>query len=155
MYFSISPLRTGREPFSSSGSPEFLCFCWVKLPWMDVSMALSTQDQCLSVHRNHPLHSFRFDWSPGPAFLQIDKLANMMHFAISLWATEFALVGLESLNQIRAHGPKLMGCPAKLSAENNLDQLAKQIALTVPIGFILVDAATPYRDNWFSDLHPV
>lgn len=44
---------------------------------------------------------------------------------------------------------KLMGRPAKLSAENTLDQLAMQIAFTVPIGFILVGAATLYRENWF------
>ena len=44
---------------------------------------------------------------------------------------------------------KLMGRPAKLSAENTLNQLAIQIAFTVPIGFILVGAATLYRENWF------
>ena len=44
---------------------------------------------------------------------------------------------------------KLMGRPAKLSAGNTLNQLATQIAFTVPIGFILVGAATLYRENWF------
>jgi hypothetical protein len=44
---------------------------------------------------------------------------------------------------------KLMGRPAKLSAENTLGQLATQIAFTVPFGFILVGAATLYRENWF------
>jgi hypothetical protein len=42
-----------------------------------------------------------------------------------------------------------MGRPAKLSAENSLGQLATQIAFTVPIGFILVFAATLYQQNWF------
>ena len=42
---------------------------------------------------------------------------------------------------------KLMGHPAKLSAGNTLNQLATQIAFTVPIGFILVGAATLYREN--------
>jgi uncharacterized protein DUF7010 len=43
----------------------------------------------------------------------------------------------------------LIGRPAKLSAENTLGQLATQIAFTVPIGFVLVGAATLYRENWF------
>ena len=44
---------------------------------------------------------------------------------------------------------RLMGRPAKLSTENTLNQLAMQIAFTVPVGFILVGAATLYRENWF------
>ena len=42
-----------------------------------------------------------------------------------------------------------MGRPARLSKENTLNQLATQIAFTVPIGFIVVGAATLYRENWF------
>jgi hypothetical protein len=44
---------------------------------------------------------------------------------------------------------KLMGRPTKLDPENTLGQLAAQIAFTVPIGFILVGAATLHRENWF------
>jgi hypothetical protein len=44
---------------------------------------------------------------------------------------------------------KLMGRQTKLDPENTLGQLATQIAFTVPIGFILVGAATLYRENWF------
>lgn len=44
---------------------------------------------------------------------------------------------------------RLMGRPAKLSSKNLLNQLAMQIAFTVPIGFVLVAAATLYRENWF------
>ena len=44
---------------------------------------------------------------------------------------------------------RLMGRPVKLGARNSLGQLATQIAFTVPIGFILVAAATLYRQNWF------
>jgi len=44
---------------------------------------------------------------------------------------------------------KLIRRPVKLSAENTLNQLAMQIAFTVPIGFLLVGAATLYRENWF------
>ena len=44
---------------------------------------------------------------------------------------------------------RLMGRPARLSAGNLLGQLATQIAFTVPVGFILVAAATLYHQNWF------
>ncbi len=44
---------------------------------------------------------------------------------------------------------RLMGRPAKLSPGNTLGQLATQIAFTVPVGFLLVAAATLYRESWF------
>ena len=44
---------------------------------------------------------------------------------------------------------RLMGRPARLGPENTLNQLAMQVAFTVPIGFILVGAATLYRESWF------
>ncbi|MDX9863497.1 MAG: hypothetical protein RBT34_01700 [Anaerolineaceae bacterium] len=44
---------------------------------------------------------------------------------------------------------RLIGRPAKLSENNSLGQLATQIAFTVPIGFILVGAATLHQQSWF------
>ncbi len=44
---------------------------------------------------------------------------------------------------------RLMGRPAKVSAENGLWALGAQIAFTVPINFLLVFAATFYRYEWF------
>jgi hypothetical protein len=44
---------------------------------------------------------------------------------------------------------RLIGRPAAVSAGNSLGQLAKQIAFTVPINFLLVGAATLYRADWF------
>jgi hypothetical protein len=74
--------------------------------------------------------------------------------AVSVWITPrlgmavlfFVSMLLFPLTQLIL---KLMGRPAKLSAENTLGQLATQIAFTVPFGFILVGAATLYRENWF------
>ena len=74
--------------------------------------------------------------------------------AVSTWGTPrlgmavlfFVSMLLFPLTQLTL---KLMGRPAKLSPENTLNQLAMQIAFTVPIGFILVGAATLYRENWF------
>ena len=42
-----------------------------------------------------------------------------------------------------------MGSPAKVSDENRLWGLGTQIAFTVPLNFLLVGAATLYRENWF------
>ena len=44
---------------------------------------------------------------------------------------------------------RLMGRPARVSDGNKLWGLGSQIAFTVPINFLLVGAATLYRENWF------
>jgi hypothetical protein len=44
---------------------------------------------------------------------------------------------------------RLMRRTTKLSPENSLNQLAMQIAFTVPINFLLVGAATLANMNWF------
>lgn len=44
---------------------------------------------------------------------------------------------------------RIIGRPAKVSAENGLWALGAQIAFTVPLNFLLVFAATFYRCEWF------
>jgi hypothetical protein len=44
---------------------------------------------------------------------------------------------------------RLLGRSAKASPENDLWALGSQIAFTVPINFLLVGAATLYRQTWF------
>jgi hypothetical protein len=44
---------------------------------------------------------------------------------------------------------RLMGSPAKVSGENRLWALGAQTAFTVPLNFLLVGAATLYRETWF------
>lgn len=44
---------------------------------------------------------------------------------------------------------RLIGRPAKVSAENGLWALGAQIAFTVPLNFLLVFAATFHRYEWF------
>ena len=44
---------------------------------------------------------------------------------------------------------RLMGSPAKVSKENKLWGLGSQVAFIVPINFLLVGAATLYREEWF------
>ena len=74
--------------------------------------------------------------------------------AVSTWGTPglgmavlfFVSMFLFPLTQFTL---KLIGRSGTLSPNNTLNQLAMQIAFTVPIGFILVGAATLYRQNWF------
>lgn len=44
---------------------------------------------------------------------------------------------------------RLMGRPGKVSKENKLWGLGAQVAFTVPINFLLVGAATLYKETWF------
>lgn len=44
---------------------------------------------------------------------------------------------------------RLLGRPARLAAGNPFDQLARQVAFTVPLGLPLVGAATLHRTEWF------
>jgi hypothetical protein len=44
---------------------------------------------------------------------------------------------------------RVIGRPAKASEDNELWPLGAQVAFIVPINFLLVGAATLYRENWF------
>jgi hypothetical protein len=44
---------------------------------------------------------------------------------------------------------RLIGRPGKVSPANKLWALGSQVAFTVPLNFLLVGAATLYRENWF------
>ena len=44
---------------------------------------------------------------------------------------------------------RMMGRPARVSAGNRLWGLGAQTAFTVPINFLLVGAATLYKEEWF------
>ena len=44
---------------------------------------------------------------------------------------------------------RFLGRPGKVSPENKLWSLGSQTAFTVPINFLLVGAATLYRETWF------
>ena len=46
-------------------------------------------------------------------------------------------------------GLRLIGRTKKLSSENSLNQLAAQVAMTVPVGFLLVWAASLAHESWF------
>ena len=44
---------------------------------------------------------------------------------------------------------RMIGRPGKVSKENKLWGLGSQVAFTVPINFLLVGAATLYKETWF------
>jgi hypothetical protein len=58
----------------------------------------------------------------------------------------FGSMGIFPLTQL---GVRLLGRPGKVSPENKLWGLGPQSAFTVPINFLLVGAATLYREAWF------
>jgi len=58
----------------------------------------------------------------------------------------FGSMGIFPLTQLVV---RLMGRPGRVSPENGLWLLGSQVAFTVPLNFLLVGAATLYRENWF------
>uniref|UniRef100_A0A7C1JR08 Uncharacterized protein n=1 Tax=Caldilinea aerophila TaxID=133453 RepID=A0A7C1JR08_9CHLR len=73
---------------------------------------------------------------------------------ISLWGTPrygmaalfFGSMLIFPLTQLTV---RLMGRPGRVSPENELWPLGSQVAFTVPLNFLLVGAATLYREHWF------
>lgn len=58
----------------------------------------------------------------------------------------FGSMGIFPLTQLVV---RLLGRPGKVSPQNGLWALGSQVALTVPLNFLLVGAATLYREEWF------
>jgi hypothetical protein len=58
----------------------------------------------------------------------------------------FSSMGIFPLTQGVA---RLFDRPGKVDPENGLWALGSQVALTVPLSFLLVGAAVLYRENWF------
>ena len=70
--FPLAPLRTGLEPFSSSGSPANLGQFGVNLASMNVSVAWSAHDKGISVDGNHSFYPLRwFLCSTLPLLFQV------------------------------------------------------------------------------------
>jgi hypothetical protein len=65
---------------------------------------------------------------------------------VGMAALFFGSMGIFPLTQL---GVRLLGRPGKVSPENRLWGLGPQSAFTVPINFLLVGAATLYRETWF------
>jgi len=82
----------------------------------------------------------------GMIWLIAAALATWLSPNAGMTALFFGSMGIFPLTQMVV---RLMGRPGKVSPGNGLWALGSQVAFTVPINFLLVGAATLYRENWF------
>lgn len=82
----------------------------------------------------------------GLIWLVAAALGTWLSPAAGMAALFFGSMGIFPLTQGVV---RLMGRPGKVSPENGLWPLGSQIAFTVPLNFLLVGAATLYREEWF------
>jgi hypothetical protein len=82
----------------------------------------------------------------GLIWLTAAALGAWVAPGIGMAALFFGSMAIFPLTQV---GVRLMGRPGKVSPENRLWGLGPQIAFTVPLNFLLVGAATLYRESWF------
>jgi hypothetical protein len=82
----------------------------------------------------------------GVIWLVAATLATWLSPRVGMAALFFGSMGIFPLTQGVV---RLMGRPGKVSPENGLWPLGSQVAFTVPLNFLLVGAATLYRENWF------
>lgn len=82
----------------------------------------------------------------GIIWLIAAALATWLSPGTGMAALFFGSMGIFPLTQMLV---RLMGRPGKVSPENGLWSLGSQVAFTVPLNFLLVGAATLYRENWF------
>lgn len=84
----------------------------------------------------------------------VSGLIWLIAAALSTWllptagmaALFFGSMGIFPLTQLVI---RLMGRSGKVSPENGLWSLGSQVAFTVPLNFLLVGAATLFRETWF------
>jgi hypothetical protein len=82
----------------------------------------------------------------GLIWLVAAALGTWVSPGVGMAALFLGSMGIFPLTQL---GVRLMGRPGKVSPENKLWGLGSQSAFTVPLNFLLVAAATLYRETWF------
>ena len=82
----------------------------------------------------------------GLIWLVAAALGTWVSPGVGMAALFLGSMGIFPLTQL---GVRLMGRPGKVSPENKLWGLGSQSAFTVPLNFLLVAAATLYREAWF------
>jgi hypothetical protein len=82
----------------------------------------------------------------GLIWLVAGALGTWVSPGVGMAALFLGSMGIFPLTQL---GVRLMGRPGKVSPENKLWGLGSQSAFTVPLNFLLVAAATLYREAWF------
>jgi hypothetical protein len=82
----------------------------------------------------------------GLIWLAAAALASWFSPVAGMATLFFGSMGIFPLTQLLI---RLIGRPGKVSPQNGLWSLGSQVAFTVPLNFLLVGAATLYRENWF------
>lgn len=82
----------------------------------------------------------------GLIWLAAATLGTWLSPIAGMAALFFGSMGIFPLTQLVV---RLLGRPGKVSSHNGLWPLGSQVAFTVPLNFLLVGAATHYREEWF------
>ena len=92
------------------------------------------------------LGGFAGQFVSGMIWLIAAGLGTWLSHPAGMAALFFGSMGIFPLTQAFV---RLLGRPGKVSKENKLWWLGSQTAFTVPINFLLVGAATLYRETWY------
>jgi hypothetical protein len=101
---------------------------------------------CQREMRSAFLGGFAGQLVSGLIWLVAAALGTWLSPGAGMAALFFGSMGIFPLTQAVV---RLLGRPGKVSPENGLWALGSQVAFTVPLNFLLVGAATLYRENWF------
>lgn len=101
---------------------------------------------CQREMRSAFLGGFAGQLVSGIIWLVAAALGTWLSPGAGMAALFFGSMGIFPLTQFVV---RLMGRPGKVSIDNGLWQLGSQTAFTVPLNFLLVGAATLYREAWF------
>lgn len=102
--------------------------------------------ECQREMRSAFLGGFAGQLVSGIIWLVAAVLSTWLSPRAGMAALFFGSMGIFPLAQLLV---RLMGRPGRVSPENGLWTLGSQVAFTVPLNFLLVGAATLYRENWF------
>lgn len=102
--------------------------------------------ECQQEMRSAFLGGFAGQLVSGLIWLAAAIAATLSSQVTAMAVLFFGSMGIFPLTQLLV---RLMGRPGRVSPENGLWTLGSQVAFTVPLNFLLVGAATLYRDNWF------
>jgi len=103
-------------------------------------------NECQREMRSAFLGGFAGQLVSGLIWLAAAAIATWLSPAAGMAVLFFGSMGIFPLTQLLV---RFMGRPGKVSPENRLWQLGSQVAFTVPLNFLLVGAATLYREDWF------
>jgi hypothetical protein len=103
-------------------------------------------NDCQREMRSAFLGGFAGQLVSGVIWLIAAALGTWLSPVAGMAALFFGSMAIFPLTQL---GVRLLGRPGKVSPDNGLWQLGSQTAFTVPLNFLLVGAATLYRETWF------